>query len=1091
VFDTEYVMMRAGLVVLVVGACTIELGSRPRPPAPPSHAETMGLTLSSTVLGNGLRVVTVIDPAATEVQVTARYGVGAIDDDAHPGMAHLVEHLMFEQQIGGQSVFMQLEDTATYFNATTTLDATTYVARAPASGLGTLIAIEALRLQERCATMDDSAFAREREVVINELAQRDQASEVMLALHTAVFPEGHPYRRGVGGSAATVGAITRAQACAFADAYYAPGNVAMVVSGPLSKAQLDTTLATLGSRITQRAGVTPHRGEQPMPRPQHLEVDAPIDQDVLVLAWPLPADPELRIKVRAIGSALTRLVSNEITGDVMPIELGDRAAPMLGLAVLPDESQTLRQTIDAARRGVAGLSNVFREAADNQFDGLMFERIKQGAIYSVYSGLEDGSTRDERLATYALAGAAPDAALAKEIRALQELTRDEAVEIAGRYFATNTPSVVTLKASSGRKRGDTLSLRAPVHDFGRRRTQVDPALANRPAVPSESRGLDGMQTRVLPNGLKVVLLPISTVPTVDARLIFGAGTVDEPWGLRGVALLAANTLTWNLRHLSDLVEFARAGALRDVDVTTDSTTFTVKGIDSHLDVILAGLRRWVCDGTYDDSAAEFVNTMRRAAKRVDDQAALTDVWRSSLFGAGHPYVEAGVVRHVNNMLTLEHAAGFRDAYYRPDNATLLIAGRFDPALANEWVDYLFKAWPGRASARYAVRTQTKPASIAKVDDTALVQLRVAIPATNVGRAQELVAAAMLADIAHDVRFRLGASYSFEGALAETRLAKFFVLTGWVDAARAADAMQLIRDRIAELRTDATAAARAFVIARGHVVTQLRSRVGSAGALAGRIERDVELARGPLSDLATARTVEGLTIADMTSTFAELDLAHATVLMDGPSEDMTKAFSVLGRTPYVVQPPPAAPPGWVPPPPPPFWGAEQRVARSELEPALTEQPQSRLMWRLSLGAGLVGVTGLDGILTGYSASAGLAYRYGWHDAIGVHVETGKYGATDTDGNGLPRTITAWPVDLLAVWHFGGPKRSFGELMGGVHMQQLSTMSQGWQSSPMYSLQGGVDLVVHRGRRLGLAVSWSSTTDSNLEYDALGLALYYRE
>jgi len=68
---------------------------------------------------------------------------------------------MFQQQLAGQPVFTYLEDTATYFNAATTLDATTYVARAPAAALGKLLAIEALRIEQRCSTLTEDAFARE------------------------------------------------------------------------------------------------------------------------------------------------------------------------------------------------------------------------------------------------------------------------------------------------------------------------------------------------------------------------------------------------------------------------------------------------------------------------------------------------------------------------------------------------------------------------------------------------------------------------------------------------------------------------------------------------------------------------------------------------------------------------------------------------------------------------------------------------------------------------------------------------------------------------------------------------------------------
>lgn len=1074
-----------GLALVVVSACTIELAPRPRPPTAPPRSTSLGLSISTATLASGLRVVMVRDPRATEVQVTMRYQVGASADESRPGVAHLVEHLMFQQQLDGQPLFTHLEDTATYFNAATTFDTTTYVSRGPAGALDKLLAIEAIRLEERCKTVSDAAFERERQVVVNELEQRDQATELYKAIHIALYPEGHPYRQSIGGSVASVSSITREQACQFADSHYAPGNAVLVVSGRLAQSEVDSALAMLRTRIAKRAGAAPHPLQPAMPRPQHVEVPAPIDQDVLVLAWPLPLDPELQANVRAIGAALPRLVDAEIKGSVVAIELGDSNAPMLGLAVLPGADETFKQAVDGTRRGVEGLPKVFRESQPDNVDEIVFDRIKQGALYNLYSELEDGSGRDGRLASAVLAGRSPSDAVADELRTLRELSREKAADLAAKYLAVNTPTVVTLKASAGKKRGDKITLRAPIHDFGQRRTPVDPALANRPAE-HDPYELVGARTRVLPNGLKVVLLPMTTVPTFDARLIFSSGTGDEPEAQQGVALLAAHTLTWDLHHIKDVFPFVRAGGMRNTDVASDGTSFSVQGLDMNLDVVLAGLRRWVCDGVYDDSAANFVNAMRRAAKRGDDQGVLTDTWRASLFGANHPYVKAGIVRHANNALTLDDARRFRAAHYTPDNATLVIAGRFDRALADRWVDFLFSDWGGRAEPRQAVQPRSQPASIASLDDTTLVQLRFAIPAEAAGRAQRLVAAAMLSDVARDVRYRLGASYTFDAQLAETRLATFFVIGGWVDAARAVAAVELINDRVRELRRDETAASRAFVIARSHVLTQLHSRVGSAGALADRVERDVELAREPLSDLQTATAVEALTIADMSATLADLDLSRATVLMDGPATDVDSAFNVLGRKPsYLQQPPPSASsaPGATPPA---FKGEEQLVLRSELIPSLTEQPLPRRMLTLSAGTGLAGTGDTQSRFSGYSFTTAVGYRYGWTNAVGVHLGAGRFASDTTDSSGLPRRLGLIPINLLAMWHLGGTKGSWGDILFGLHVGRLTDTTTRWRTSALYGLQGGLDIV----RGIGVALRWESTTRSAAEYYSLSIGLVYR-
>jgi zinc protease len=1036
----------AGLVL--IGACTLA----PRPPPAPPRTTSIGLAISTSTLANGLRVVVVRDPTASEVQVTMRYEVGGVDDGPQAGLAHLVEHLMFQQVVDGRALFAHLEDLATYFNATTSLDATTYIARAPRANLDALLAIEAARAELRCATISDAVFAREREVVINEVKQRDQTSEVFAAIHRELYPEGHPYRQPIGGNVTSVAAISREDACRFTDAHYAPNKAVLVVSGNVTLTELEAPLAPL-AHLPRRASIGHSVVSAVTPAPHQVEVPAPIDNDVYVLAWPLPLDPVLQAKVRALAAAIPRLADGKLKGTVSAVDFGDRRSPMLGLAVMPGDGESFADVVRGTRAAIESLPALLRDADAPWVDAVVFDRIKQGAIYGLYASLDDGGDRDMKLAAYVAAGVEPNAALATELGALHSLTREEAAQLAAMYLSPTRPTGITLRAAAFEKKpGAPVTLQAPVHDMR----------AGRSA--ETSRDATDIRTHVLPNGLTVVLVPTSSVPTFEARLVFRTGTGDEPAGQRGVALLAAHTLTWDLHFLDDLIPFVRAGALRNTDVTTDRTTFGVQGLDMNLDVMLAGLRRWVREGTYDDSAAGFVRATRQAAKRLDDEGLLTDAWRTALYGPMHPYVHAGIARHANNTVTQQDAARFRATYYAPDNATLVLAGRFDPVLAERWIDYLFADWEGHAPARRAQPPQPAAASLARIDNLTMVQLRVALPAGPEPRAQQLVAAAMLAAIAHDVRFKLGASYTFDAQLAESRLASYYMLGGWVDATRATDAVRLVRDRIAELRARRDVAASAFAVARNHVLAQLRSRVGSASSIAARIERDIELVRPPMSDVDTARAVDALTVDDLATTLAALDLARATVLMRGPQGDMERAFAVLGRTPVYVTPPATAPdvgPGATAPA---FVMTQQRVKLSDVEPSLTEQPPSPLAFTVALGRLWADSQ------SGFSLGAGVGYRRWRNLAYGGYLELANLeGRTPVELAGF--------VQLDTRRHGG-----WVQPMLGFHVDR--------GTAPMVGLQVGWDFVQRGPHRFGVAARGYRSLLADDVFAALSLALTYR-
>ena len=123
----------------------------------------------------------------------------------------------------------------------------------------------------------------------------------------------------------------------------------------------------------------------------------------------------------------------------------------------------------------------------------------------------------------------------------------------------------------------------------------------------------------------------------------------------------------------------------------------------------------VRDGRYDGGARAIVGAMRRTSKRVDDDGAMVGAWRTAAFGAGHPYVAAGLVRKASGDLVVADVEQFRATHYMPDNATLVIAGRFDPILADRWIDFLFGDWIGRADARRAPPASAQPMSFAKAN----------------------------------------------------------------------------------------------------------------------------------------------------------------------------------------------------------------------------------------------------------------------------------------------------------------------------------------------------------------------------------------
>lgn len=945
----------------------------------------------------------------------------------------------------------------------------------------------------RCTTITDAIFEREREVVVNELRQRDATSEVMTALREAAYPAGHPYRQPTGGSVDSVRAITREQACAFADAHYAPGNAVLVVSGNITPDEVVTALKKFLARVAKRDVVAPASVTAVPDGGRQGTAQAPIDDAALVVAWPLPTEARARAEVQAIAAIAGFAIDGEIGGRVEQVTLGDERAPMLAFVIVPAADETLDSVRTAATRALDKLPRMIGQTHSQVLGDLAFDILQQGAIYREYSALESPAARDAELAQAVLDGYDPNDVLASTFAGLRELMPESAAHIARTQLAFERATVIELSPAS-KKRGHEISLAATVHDIGQRRDQPDLAEAHKPLAAAPSP-LAAAHTRTLPNGMKVVLLPLTSVPTVDIRLVFAAGTADEDPNRRGVAIAASRGLQFDLRYLNDLLLFAGAGGTQLVELGTDTTTFEARGVDMHLDLLLAGLRRWVREGRYEED--DLADALRMQAKRREDAGTLTDAWRTAMYGKDHPYVDAGIVRHITHEVSLDEVRAFRAAHYTPDNATLVIAGRFDAALADQWIDYLFGDWQGHAAKRAAPRAQPAVASLAVFRDTAQAWLGLALPATAGTRAARLVAGEMLQEIADDVRHQLGASYGLTARYGEERLAGGYALVGWVDSARAADALQLVRDRLVQLRAAPEAA---FVVARQRVIAHLDSLATSASSLAARVEHEIAIDQPPLGDVETSAAVRALTIDDVAPLLADLDLARASVLLTGPETDVRHAFEIAGRTPTVVQALHAEDTEDVPTTAHTTHHERESLQLSDLEPAITEQGAvSKLA--ITAGVGLAADNAVEpddrlhyDCCNGYSVFAEAGYRYDAKHAVGFHLgyghATGHYGM-DSMALTVPMSLRA--IDAAAFIQAAAYRRLWAAFTIGLHLDDIEgsmTSLQGWGGGLGIGIEGGVDVAQLGLHGLGLYMQIGGTLLSSSGYGSITIGAAYR-
>ena len=130
---------------------------------------SLSLPTQSAVLDNGMRVYVHSVPQSGMVHALVHYDIGDGDVEKN-GLAHLVEHLMFEPatHFQGHSYDHLLEEVGGSSNAKTGLDYIRFSSTVPIEGLERLLFLEADRMFQLCGGLTQEDIANQIDVVIQE-----------------------------------------------------------------------------------------------------------------------------------------------------------------------------------------------------------------------------------------------------------------------------------------------------------------------------------------------------------------------------------------------------------------------------------------------------------------------------------------------------------------------------------------------------------------------------------------------------------------------------------------------------------------------------------------------------------------------------------------------------------------------------------------------------------------------------------------------------------------------------------------------------------------------------------------------------------
>jgi zinc protease len=217
--------------------------------------------------------------------------------------------------------------------------------------------------------------------------------------------------------------------------------------------------------------------------------------------------------------------------------------------------------------------------------------------------------------------------------------------------------------------------------------------------------------RTLANGLRVYALPDPDTASVSVAVWYDVGGKNDPAGRSGFAhlfehLMFKSTTNMPAEMLDRLTE--DVGGFNNASTSDDYTEYHETVPANHLERVL-----WA-------EAERMGSLVIDEANFKSERAVVQEEFRQSVLSQPygklfylllpyanfdvHPYGR-GVIGSIADLdaATIEDVKAFHAAYYRPDNAVLVVAGNFDQKQLDGWVDRYFGALasPKRAVPRVA------------------------------------------------------------------------------------------------------------------------------------------------------------------------------------------------------------------------------------------------------------------------------------------------------------------------------------------------------------------------------------------------------
>ncbi|AUB42860.1 pqqL, zinc protease [Nostoc flagelliforme CCNUN1] len=670
---------------------------------------TLTQNVRKTVLENGLTVLTKEVHTAPVVTVQVWYKVGSRNEEPGVnGIAHQLEHMMFKGTLNRPIQFGRLFSAlGSDSNAFTSYDQTAYYGTVERNKLKALLVLEADRMQN--SQIEPEQLANEKRVVISELQGYENSPEYRLnrAVMQAVFPN-HAYGLPVGGTKADVEKFEVEQVEKYYRNFYSPDNAVLVVVGDFQTANTLQTIKEVFGKLPKKV-----RSEELGIRSKNTFTSSPSSPIVLREAgagrllqavYPLPDanQPDVPaldvmdyILTEGRNSRLYQaLVESGLASEVTASVTSLRESGWYEVLVTAGSKQDLKK-IDSV------LSSAIANVAEKGVSSEEVERAKTQLTADVILSNRDITSQAMRLGTDETT-VGDYHYTDRYLAAVRLVKPTDIVAVINKYLTKGAKTVGFFEPTQKQitEGGDKPDSAQTTENFS----------PGAPVLPSEvmkylppvDLATDAI-AQVLPqefkftNGLRLLLLPDHSTPTVTLSGHIKAGTEFDPEDKAGLAAFVADNLLNGTKSKDDLTIaklLAERGASLDFHSYREGVHIEGDSLAEDLPILLEILADVVKNSTFPAKELELhrQQTLTDLQQELDEPSEVARrVFVQSIYPKKHP-LHTFPTEESLQKIQRQDVIDFKAKHYRPDTTVLALVGDFDLDKVRSLIKNEFGNW---------------------------------------------------------------------------------------------------------------------------------------------------------------------------------------------------------------------------------------------------------------------------------------------------------------------------------------------------------------------------------------------------------------